>query len=659
MRDRSPYAYRPAAVGRLRRRSTAARGGRGWSADACRATLMTGDQFFRAIDEPLVGSGPARGGHGPARHRPPGAVAAADHVRLLGGGQGRAGVRAHAERVHRVGGRGGPRAFRGHGDGAAAGRRARDRRGPARARASRPAGGRDRHATPAATSTIPSCSRSSRRARASGSRCSCTPRTRSSGRNGSRGTTSRSSSAIRWRRALADLEADLRRRAGAAAPCASASPTAAARFRSRSGASNHGWHVRPGRAGRRSRGSRASTRAASGSTRSATARPTSGSWSSTFGADRVVIGSDYPFDMGFDDPVAARGRRGSARGCAGAHRRRQRDRVPRWLSPPVGRPADAAARGRAADHRPRPLRRRPEGARRGAPRRSCAARTRTPAWSRRASMPRAAGSGRRRRRHRRRVPAASVHPGQPHLPRHDRPDRAVAGRPSAPRPGHAVVAVVAESVCGRRRRGGADRCWRGSHCPAWRRQGRRWRAARRRSIRRGARQPRAGACGGARRRWSAFAGAAQAVKVSVRAGAPGRRADRAARRAGDLGRDDRRADDVDVHAGAVSHPRRGGSRMLGLDEGRVRVIAPDVGGGFGVKGGPYREEILVAWLARRLRASGEVDLDPPGGSADDAARARRPRGRRRSASTLTVGFVAYCADRALGRSGSIVLGTRP
>jgi carbon-monoxide dehydrogenase large subunit len=43
------------------------------------------------------------------------------------------------------------------------------------------------------------------------------------------------------------------------------------------------------------------------------------------------------------------------------------------------------------------------------------------------------------------------------------------------------------------------------------------------------------------------------------------------------------------------------ARMLGLDETRVRVIAPDVGGGFGVKGGPYREEVLVAWLARRLR----------------------------------------------------------
>ena len=43
------------------------------------------------------------------------------------------------------------------------------------------------------------------------------------------------------------------------------------------------------------------------------------------------------------------------------------------------------------------------------------------------------------------------------------------------------------------------------------------------------------------------------------------------------------------------------ARMLGLDETRVRVIAPDVGGGFGVKGGPYREEPLAAWLARRLR----------------------------------------------------------
>jgi carbon-monoxide dehydrogenase large subunit len=43
------------------------------------------------------------------------------------------------------------------------------------------------------------------------------------------------------------------------------------------------------------------------------------------------------------------------------------------------------------------------------------------------------------------------------------------------------------------------------------------------------------------------------------------------------------------------------ARLLGIPPARVRVIAPDVGGGFGVKGGPYREEVLVPWLARRLR----------------------------------------------------------
>jgi len=42
------------------------------------------------------------------------------------------------------------------------------------------------------------------------------------------------------------------------------------------------------------------------------------------------------------------------------------------------------------------------------------------------------------------------------------------------------------------------------------------------------------------------------------------------------------------------------ARILEMPEARVRVIAPDVGGGFGVKTGPYREEVLLAWLARRL-----------------------------------------------------------
>jgi carbon-monoxide dehydrogenase large subunit len=42
------------------------------------------------------------------------------------------------------------------------------------------------------------------------------------------------------------------------------------------------------------------------------------------------------------------------------------------------------------------------------------------------------------------------------------------------------------------------------------------------------------------------------------------------------------------------------ARILEMPEARVRVIAPDVGGGFGVKTGPYREEVLLGWLARRL-----------------------------------------------------------
>ncbi len=45
--------------------------------------------------------------------------------------------------------------------------------------------------------------------------------------------------------------------------------------------------------------------------------------------------------------------------------------------------------------------------------------------------------------------------------------------------------------------------------------------------------------------------------------------------------------------------RSGLAECLGIDEGRLRVIAPDVGGGFGYKGILLAEEICVAWLAMR------------------------------------------------------------
>jgi aerobic carbon-monoxide dehydrogenase large subunit len=50
-----------------------------------------------------------------------------------------------------------------------------------------------------------------------------------------------------------------------------------------------------------------------------------------------------------------------------------------------------------------------------------------------------------------------------------------------------------------------------------------------------------------------------------------------------------------------AHGVRGAlAAFYGLDESQVRVVAPDVGGGFGAKIGSYPEELLLAWLARRV-----------------------------------------------------------
>jgi carbon-monoxide dehydrogenase large subunit len=49
------------------------------------------------------------------------------------------------------------------------------------------------------------------------------------------------------------------------------------------------------------------------------------------------------------------------------------------------------------------------------------------------------------------------------------------------------------------------------------------------------------------------------------------------------------------------HIRRAVTEQLGLPQTAIRLIAPDVGGGFGYKGKHYPEETIVAWAARRLR----------------------------------------------------------
>ncbi|MBA2598340.1 MAG: xanthine dehydrogenase family protein, partial [Chloroflexia bacterium] len=46
--------------------------------------------------------------------------------------------------------------------------------------------------------------------------------------------------------------------------------------------------------------------------------------------------------------------------------------------------------------------------------------------------------------------------------------------------------------------------------------------------------------------------------------------------------------------------RSGVAEALGFPEHRLRVVAPDVGGGFGVKGSLYPEEVLIPYLARLL-----------------------------------------------------------
>ena len=65
---------------------------------------------------------------------------------------------------------------------------------------------------------------------------------------------------------------------------------------------------------------------------------------------------------------------------------------------------------------------------------------------------------------------------------------------------------------------------------------------------------------------------------------------------------DRRTDTLTVWSSTqiVHWVRREVSTALDMPEERIRCIAPDVGGGFGGKGHVYPEDILVAWLAKKL-----------------------------------------------------------
>ena len=65
---------------------------------------------------------------------------------------------------------------------------------------------------------------------------------------------------------------------------------------------------------------------------------------------------------------------------------------------------------------------------------------------------------------------------------------------------------------------------------------------------------------------------------------------------------DSRLEQLVMHSSAqMPHINRAGlSECLGIDQGRIRVISPDVGGGFGYKGILLPEEVCLAWLAMHL-----------------------------------------------------------
>jgi carbon-monoxide dehydrogenase large subunit len=60
-------------------------------------------------------------------------------------------------------------------------------------------------------------------------------------------------------------------------------------------------------------------------------------------------------------------------------------------------------------------------------------------------------------------------------------------------------------------------------------------------------------------------------------------------------------DTLYVGTQAPHHVRRYVCAELGLAESELRLVSPDVGGGFGYKGKHYPEETLLVWAARRLR----------------------------------------------------------
>ncbi|WP_206931584.1 xanthine dehydrogenase family protein molybdopterin-binding subunit [Roseococcus thiosulfatophilus] len=74
---------------------------------------------------------------------------------------------------------------------------------------------------------------------------------------------------------------------------------------------------------------------------------------------------------------------------------------------------------------------------------------------------------------------------------------------------------------------------------------------------------------------------------------------------GVVARWDTRLSQLEMHTSSqmVHVTKTGLAECLGLPESSVRIISPDVGGGFGYKGILLQEEVAIGWLARRLEGT--------------------------------------------------------
>ena len=85
------------------------------------------------------------------------------------------------------------------------------------------------------------------------------------------------------------------------------------------------------------------------------------------------------------------------------------------------------------------------------------------------------------------------------------------------------------------------------------------------------------------------------------------------------------------HAGRRADARAAVDAMLGVPPEKVRVVAEEVGGGFGVRFNVYPEYGALLLAAKTLGRAGEVDRQPLGGVRRRRAGARhRPQGRARA-----------------------------